>query len=279
MLGLIFGGIDYHPKTITLVCLMIAMCLSTTRVRLNEAFKLSNKWKQILLIFFLNFVLLTGLILILGLVFDFSTMIWAGIVMMAAVPSAVAVIPYNDILKGDNDLGVSATALVYLASLFITPFIVIMIIGTNVNVWELVEALVILIILPLIISRGLRLVKTDEKLGVYKPVLVNAAFAVLIFTVVGVNRAVFFQNIHLVLSLIILSTMRTFVIGTLVLNLARNFNVNRKRIVTYTMFASYKNLGLAIVLAFAVFGPIATIPATIAMPFEILAFVYFKKIL
>ena len=94
----------------------------------------------------------------------------------------------------------------------------------------------------------------------------------------GVNRSVFFENIHLVLSLVILSIMRTFVIGSLVLNIMRKFNVIKKRIVTYTMFATYKNLGLAMVLAFAVFGPVATIPATIAMMFEIMAFVYFKKI-
>jgi len=227
VLGLAFGGIDYHPDTVTMACLMIAMSLSTTRVKLSEAFRLSTKWKQILLILFLNFVALTGLILVLGLLFDFSYMIWTGIVMMAAVPSAVAVIPYNDILQGDKDLAVGASAFVYLASLAITPIIVLLIIGTNVDVWELVEALVLLIIIPLIISRFLRQMKTDEKLGEYKPVMVNSAFALLIFIVVGVNRAVFFENIHLVLSLVILSIMRTF--GLTLVTLARNTSRSKSR--------------------------------------------------
>ena len=40
--------------------------------------------------------------------------------------------------------------------------------------------------------------------------------------------------------------------------------------VAVTAFSSFKNLGLTVVLAFAVFGPVATLPSIVSLVFEIL---------
>ncbi|UCH89016.1 MAG: hypothetical protein JSV49_12420, partial [Thermoplasmata archaeon] len=261
------------------VCLMIAMSLSTTSVRLSHTFKQLLNWRPLVTIIILNYIILTALILILGWLFDFSWYIWAGIVVMAAVPPAVAVIPFTELLKGDSELSVGATTVLYIASLILTPLIILLFLGADTDIWELVKALILMIIIPLFISRVLREYKTDEKLGDYKPAIINLAFAVLIFTVIGINRSVFFENIHLVIALIFISMMRTFAIGTIIFSLAQKAKIPRARNVTYTLFASYKNLGLAIVLAFGLFGAVATIPATICIPFEILTFIYLKKLI
>ena len=258
---------------------MIALSLSTTKVRFQEAFSISNKWKFLLVIMLLNYGALTGIILFLGAAMNFTWEVWAGIVIMAAVPPAVAIIPFNTLLHGDDELAVPGVALAYIASLLLTPIIVLMFLGENTDIWKLVRALLLMIMLPLIISRGLRKLDVDKKMGVYKPISVNLAFAVLIFTVVGVNRSVFFDDLNLVLALVFLSLMRTIFIGSTAYYIGKRSGVQKVRNVTYTLFASYKNLGLAIVIAFGLFGSIATIPATIGIPFETIAFVYYKKAL
>jgi BASS family bile acid:Na+ symporter len=279
LLGLLLGGIRYHPEIITLACLMVALSLSTTRVKFQDAFSIGNKWKFLIVIMLLNYAALTGIILFLGAVIDFTWEVWAGIVIMAAVPPAVAIIPFNTLLDGDDELAVPGVAFAYLASLLLTPLIVLVFLGENTNIWELVRALILMIMLPLIISRGLRKINVDEKMGVYKPITVNLAFAVLIFTVVGVNRSVFFDDFSLVIALVFLSLMRTLFIGSTAYYVGKRSGIEKSRNVTYTLFASYKNLGLAIVIAFGLFGSMATIPATIGIPFETIAFVYFKKAL
>src|SRR2546423_268948 len=44
----------------------------------------------------------------------------------------------------------------------------------------------------------------------------------------------------------------------------------RRTVVSLAVFASFKNLGLTVVLAFAVFGPIATLPSIVSLVCEIL---------
>jgi BASS family bile acid:Na+ symporter len=279
ILGLILGGIPYYPEIITIVCLMIAMSLATTRVKLSEVFKVQKNWKALLTVLFLNFVVLGGLILFLGALFNFPWQIWAGLVVMAAVPSAVILVPYTEFLRGDTQLSVSATAVIYLLSLILTPAIVFLFLGEQVDLAEIVKILILLIIVPLFISRILIRNKADEKLGIYKPIISNLAFFIFFFTIIGVNRSVFFEDLHLVLSLIVISIIRTMTVGTIAFFAAQKLKIPRSRNVTYTLFSSYKNLGLTIVLALTLFGPVAVIPAAICFSFEIIAFIYFKKLM
>src|SRR5207302_9060263 len=52
--------------------------------------------------------------------------------------------------------------------------------------------------------------------------------------------------------------------------LGRTLHFPRDEQVALTVFASFKNLGLTVVLAFAVFGPVATLPSIVSFVCEIL---------
>lgn len=255
------------------------MTLSTSSVKLKDTFNILHRWKSILVVAILNYVVLNSIIIIMGFLFGYNKTIWAGIIIMAAVPPAILVIPFSKFLNGDTELAVGATALLYISSLIITPGIVLVFLGTNINIYDLVRELILLIIIPLIISRALMRFENNKRFSEVKPVGINIAIAILIITVVGINRSLFFYDEHLIISLMVIGIIRTLVIGAVIYFLALKFKVNRLSTVTYTLFASYKNLGLTIVLAFALFGPVATIPAAVCVPFEIFAFVYFKKMM
>src|SRR5437667_324689 len=63
---------------------------------------------------------------------------------------------------------------------------------------------------------------------------------------------------------------RTFLLGGVVFVLTRTLRVPWAERVAVTAFSSFKNLGLTVVLAFAVFGPVATLPSIVSLVFEIL---------
>jgi predicted Na+-dependent transporter len=70
-------------------------------------------------------------------------------------------------------------------------------------------------------------------------------------------------------SLSVLSFVRTFVLGFVVLGLARALRLAEDEAVAVTTFASFKNLGLTVVLAFAMFGATSTLPSIFSLVFEI----------
>src|SRR2546427_687146 len=65
-------------------------------------------------------------------------------------------------------------------------------------------------------------------------------------------------------------TRRSLVSLALVFVLTRALHVPWAERVAVTAFSSFKNLGLTVVLAFAVFGPVATLPSIVSLVFEIL---------
>ncbi len=68
----------------------------------------------------------------------------------------------------------------------------------------------------------------------------------------------------------LLALLRTFGVGGLVFLISRALGASRETRLSLTAFASFKNLGLTVVLAFAVFGPTATLPSIVSLVFEIL---------
>ena len=279
ILGLIFGGIPFYTEYIATGALMVVMTLTTMNIRLREAFKIKKYLKNYLVILILNYVFLAGIIIFLSYLLIPEDDFKAGFIVMAAIPPAVAVIPFTSILKGDLELSVGSSAFLYVLSLILTPIIVIMFIGKDIDVLKLLEELALMIVLPLIISRGLLYYKANEKLGESKEIFINLGFFVLIFTVVGVNRSAFLNDISIIIPISFICLVRTFVAGVVVYYLAGFVNVDKMTRINYMLFGSFKNLGLTIIIAFMLFGDEAAVPAAICMPFEILTLPYYRKLL
>lgn len=190
----------------------------------------------------------------------------AGWVVMAAVPSAILVIPMTSILRGDTRGALVSSALLYLLSLAVVPAFALAFTGRGVALPAIAVATVLQIGLPIVLSRGLVRVPALVKA---RPVGVNLSFFVAVAMVVAANRSAL-QDLGLVAGLAGEAALRTFGIGLAVLGLAVFARRGREERIRWTLFASFKNLALTAILALSLFGARAAIPAIVALLFEIL---------
>jgi len=263
-LGLLTGGFPSNTKEISMASLAVLMTLSLSTVKLGDARgreHLEHASKSL----FLNYVLLTGVILTIGLFF--SRDYWWGWVLMAASPSAISVVPFTSVLGGKTTKALFSTSANYVAALILMPGLTLLMIGSSVSTISLFYSLLILVLLPMVASRFVM------KLRIGKPAntsMINISFAVLIFAVTGANREAFIGDPWIVLAISAGCIIRTFGTGMGTELLLRKMSVPKEERVGYVLFASYKNLGLTATLAIALFEPIVAVPATICIVFEVL---------
>ncbi len=264
VLGLLTGGFPSNTKEISMASLAILMTLSLSTVKLGDARgreHLEHASKSL----FLNYVLLTGAILAIGLFF--SRDYWWGWVLMAAAPSAISVVPFTSVLGGRTTKALFSTAANYAAALILMPGLTLLMIGSSVSIDSLVYSLLILIVLPMAVSRLVMKVRISKPANTS---MINISFAVLIFAVTGANREAFIGDPWIVLAISAGCILRTFGTGMGTELLLRRMSVPKEDRVCYVLFASYKNLGLTATLAIALFEPIVAVPATICIVFEVL---------
>ena len=264
VLGLVFGGYLPYAREIGTVALIVAMTLALSEIQL-KGLSLASEVRAFSQALGWNYVGLTGLILAFALLTP-DPDLRAGWVVMAAVPSAIAVVPLTSIAKGDVRGALVSTALLYALSLALVPAITLVFVGRAPPLLDLAVQTFLQIGLPLLASRVLVRLPGIERV---RPVGVNLSFFVLVTMVAGANRSAF-ADLGLVVSLSGAALLRTFGIGLAVAGLATLSGRSAADKVSWILFSSFKNLGLTALLAFSLFDRRAAIPAIVCLLFEIL---------
>ncbi len=207
--------------------------------------------------FLLNYLFLSGLILLLAPAVLEEEALVLGFVVMAAAPPAVAVVPLTRLLSGDVRLALYSEALSYLGSLVLTPLIIsVFAREARVGAGETAQIVLLLILLPLLASREVGRLKIDPAIPI------NAGLFVVTYIVVGLNSTDISTETTGVL---LIAFARTFLSGAVVYAGATLAGIDRPQRIAYTLFASFKNLGLAATVALLLFGPRAGIPAAVCI--------------
>lgn len=264
VLGALTGGVPAYAKEVSTASLIFAMTFSLTEVRFR-GLSPRDEVRGFGRAFFWNYVVLSGLILGLSFLYQ-DDAIRGGWVVMAAGPSAVAVIPLTATYRGNTRTALVSTALLYLAALGLYPLVTLAFAGQAVDVTELGVQTLLQIALPLIISRPL---SKSGAIGRHRRLIVNVSFLVLVFAITGSNRSVFYQEPGLIAALAGGAFVRTWVAGLAVFVISGRMGSSREQRVSDTLFASLKNLALAALLALALFGPLAALPAIVSLFLEI----------
>jgi BASS family bile acid:Na+ symporter len=270
-LGLVSGGFPSHTKEISMASLAVLMTLSLSNVGLGDARgkeHIEHSARALLI----NYGLLTGLILALGVLF--SRDYWWGWVLMAAAPSAVSIVPFTTVMGGQTTKALFSTAVNYVAALLLMPAITLLLIGSAVSTESVVSSLLLLIILPMAASRLVRRLRIGRSANT---IMINLSFAILIFAVTGANRDAFLGSPMIVLAVSAVGILRTFGTGMGTEFVLKRRGVAKSDRITYVLFASYKNLGLTATLAIALFEPIVAVPATICIVFEVLWVIFLVR--
>ncbi len=262
--GLLVGGYPGYTTEISTVSLMVAMTFSLMPIRLRDI-ELRREGRRIMLPFFMSFVWLSGLAIALGMLFQ--PPVRYGFVAMAAVPPAVAVLPISRVIGGDVEFSLVSLSFLYLCSLALTPLIIFLCAGEAISTWEIVRTVLLLILLPLLLSRGARRLPLSSR---QVTMLTNVCFFVLMFGIVGARRSFLFHEWPMVAVIAAAVAVRTFGSGILIKLAGKRAGVPRARLRPLMLFGSFKNEGLAILIALPLFSETAGVPLVIAILFEML---------
>lgn len=257
--------------------IIVLMTFSLTEIELRKLDVRTNL-KPITTALCLNYVFLSGLTLA-GAVFllkDIS--LFRGFIVMVATPPAVGIVALSTLLKGDTKFALVANTSIYVLSILLMPAILLLFLGSAVNPLTILKILLELIVLPLILSRAIILIPRYEQLKEDKDILINLGFFVVIYVIIGLNHDVLLSEYGLLIPVFIIGIMRTFFACTIVFGLGKVFNMPLDRNIAYTLFGSYKNLGLTATIALLLFGTRATIPSAVCILFEVLMFPYLSML-
>jgi bile acid:Na+ symporter, BASS family len=228
-----------------------------------------------LLALFLNYVVLGGALMLLAFALIDDPSLRAGYVLIAAVPPAVAVIPFTYRLGGDVNFTLIGSIAGHIGAFVLTPLITFLALGASlVQPSQLVTALVQLIALPFIISRLLRRSgRVIAWLNAYRGTLVNWGFFVVVYTIIGLNRTAFLDPSDTLIRVSVVSFVGTFGLAYAIYLLAGALGAGRPYRVSYAVMGAWKNYGLAGAIALIYFGELAALPAAVTTAFAIVNFI------
>jgi BASS family bile acid:Na+ symporter len=226
----------------------------------------------------LNYLVLGNVIVVLGALLVREDVLWKGLVLMAAVPPAVAVIPFTSYLRGNLSLSLVGTAGGYLGGLVLMPLMLFCLLGADfADPFVLMRQALLLIVLPLAASRLILWRGWDRRILKVRGPLTDWGFFLVLYAITGLNQDILVRNPVLLLPLAAVAFAATFVLGFLVGRVARLLHVPEETRTSLMLLGTLKNNGLAGGLALSLFGREAALPAAVGSLFLILYFLWLDR--
>jgi len=274
--GFIFPQFSTILKPFTFFVLAIVMTFSLSGISTKSLFPLKNIVMPMLKGVLLNFGLYSLITIPLAYFFKDDYYLFTGIIILAATPPGVAIIPFTVKSGGNIQNSIIGTFGAFLASVLLTPLIIEIFAGeSGISSIGLVKLMIFLIIVPFIISRALLikpLIKTTEK---HRGLIVDLGFTIIIYTSVGINNTVFFNDIQTVIKISFLLFLSMFGVSYLLKLILQKTKTSPQNIISYELLYAIKSSGFAVVTSLELFGDKAAIPATV-LSVMTLVFLLFK---
>ena len=275
--GLIWGKGAQWTEQITLPALAIVMTLSVTGITGNTFRSLRTLIAPIIIGIVMNYIVLGGFILGLSKLFIHDEALWSGFVILAAVPPAVAVIPFTIFLKGDTDFSLIGTLGAYLGALIITPLMALLFIGTSfVDPLKLITIIIELILAPILFSRILIMTGIGRLIEPIKGDITNWSFFLVSYTIVGLNQQVFLTQPLFLLPVAMVSVASTFVLGWIIELFSKIAGLDQKKTISIVLLGTLKNYGLAGGLALSFFDTKTALPSTVSVVFMLIYVIWLE---
>ena len=276
MLGLTAGQFAEYTGKLVLPALGLVMTLSVLGVP-SSIFRSPLAFvRPTLAGAFCSFFLLGGLLVGLSHLLIRDQEIRNGFVILAAVPPAVAVIPFTVILQGDQVFSLLGTVGAYLSALILTPLLALLLLGGGMLVHPMDIAIIVgeLIILPLALSRLLQWLGWAAKIEPWKGTITNWSFFIITFTIVGLNRQLIFRQPLSLLPVFLIAVCCTFLWGEVIERLCRWRGLEQPLTVSLILLGTLKNYGLAGGLALTLFSTQTSVPAAVSTVFMIVYIIW-----
>ena len=146
-------GVAVKTQPAMLPLLALVMTLSTTSITSRDLVALKTMPRTILASLVLNYIVMGGITILLATWLIDDSALWSGLVIVAAVPPAVAVVPFSYMLGGNMLFSLTGLVATYLAALVFTPLIMLLFLDVGFfNPMQLLPILGQLIVVPLVLS-------------------------------------------------------------------------------------------------------------------------------
>ncbi len=265
IVGLAWGGAASWTEPLTLPGLALVMTLSTMGISGGLFRPIGTVVNPALAGIGMSYAVFAGVTLALNLLLVRDPALRTGFVLLAAVPPAVAVIPFTLFLKGNAAFSLIGTIGAYLGGLVIMPLITICFIGADfLNPFKVILVLAELIVVPLIASRILMWAGLDRRLEPVRGSIINWTFFVFNYTVVGLNRDVFLHRPLSLLPLVLIAFVSMFLLGWAIEKASDLTGIDPEIRTSLVLLGTLKNYGIAGGVALALFNREATMPSTVS---------------
>jgi BASS family bile acid:Na+ symporter len=275
LLAIGFGLALPQPAVWTKLMMMPALALVMTLATINVSNDYFLKPRAIVIpsLFgvLMTYVILGGVILAAAALLVNDQNLWIGFVLIAAVPPAVAVIPFTAILEGNVSYALSGTVASYLAALAIMPLMFWIFIGTGfADPYKLIRIMLLLIVLPLVLSRIILYFNWQDRIAPVRGLLTDWGFFIVLYSMIGVNRNLIFSQPLLIVPIAMVVLAATFILGFVIEKVGVLAKVDKKNMISLVLLGTLKNQGIAGGLAIALFEKEAALPSAVYSIFMIL---------
>ena len=276
-IGLLWGKGALWTEPMILPALAMVMTLSTMGVPESAFRSLRGLLRPMMIGIVMNYLILGMVLLLLNAFLIYDEALRLGFILIAAVPPAVAVIPFTYFLKGDETLSLIGTAGAYLGALIIMPLGALLFLGPGfIDPMKLVVITLELILLPLIASRLLLRIGMASRLDSIKGPITNWSFFLLTYTIVGLNRELILNQPLSLSPVVIIALLSTFLLGWGIQKVGGLLHIPQKALTSLVLLGTLKNYGLAGGLALALFSKKTSVPATVSTVFMVVYIIWLE---
>lgn len=244
-------GQSFRPFLIPM--LMLIMILSSLKIDPRDLWSVKKDFWRYLVLFLFIFILPTFIISLFRGILDDE--IYVGLILAAAVPSAISSVFLSDLLKGDPSKALVATTFAHLVSPLFTPLLVWIFAHTviEVNVNSMMKFIAELVLIPFFSAQILKRWKGHQRILPHVSTTNTLLLFLIIWGVIAQARDLvltFWREAILTLGIVLF----VLAVGTLVSIL---FGRTKKEDITFTILDTYKNFAMSSVIAASLFGPLA----------------------
>jgi bile acid:Na+ symporter, BASS family len=136
--------------------------------------------------------------------------------------------------------------------------------------YKLLRIMLLLIVLPLVLSRVVLYFNWQDRLAPVRGALTDWGFFIVLYSIIGVNRDLIFSQPLSIVPVAVVVFATTFILGWAIQKTGVLFKIDKKNIISLVLQGTLKNQGIAGGLAITLFAKEAAVPSAVYSIFMIL---------
>jgi BASS family bile acid:Na+ symporter len=220
----------------------------------------------------MNYLVLGNFIILASIFLIHKQELWVGMVLIAAVPPSVAIIPLGNLLRVEKTSIFTGLAGAYLGALLIIPLIGLGFFKyIHLNYWTIILLILELIFLPLALSRLAVDKAWDKIIEPYEETIIDYCSFIVFYTIMASSRNILLDWSFDLFVIALIAFVSTFFFAFAIGKIGNYFHSHENKITFFLLLGTIKDCGLAGGIALILFNQEAALPSLI---FAIFTFIY-----